>query len=130
IATSFAFGPSALAHEGHGAESNVVSTQKAMRDLWVDHIFWVRGVLFASARKDKAARAAAEKQVVENAKSIAKAIEPFYGKKASDKLFELLAGHYGAINDYIKATIPSPKAKKQKAAVDKLTANASEIATF
>src|SRR5690606_2543197 len=65
-----------------------------------------------------------------NARKIANVIQPFYGKAASDKLFELLAGHYGAISNYMKATLPKPKAKNQKTATDKLTSNAVEIATF
>jgi hypothetical protein len=112
------------------AESKAVATQMAMRDLWVDHIFWVRSVVAATACKDKKAQAEAEKQVVADAKKIAGAVEPFYGKPASEKLFGLLAGHYGAIKDYMNATLPSPNAAKQKAATDKLTANANEIAEF
>lgn len=45
-----------------------------MRDLWVDHVFWVRNVVMASAAKNKKAQAEAEKQVVENAKRIANAL--------------------------------------------------------
>jgi hypothetical protein len=112
------------------AESKAVATQMAMRDLWVDHIFWVRSVVVSAAAKDKKAQAEAEKQVVADAKKIAGAVEPFYGKAASEKLFGLLAGHYGAIKDYMNATLPSPNAGKQKAASDKLTANANEIAEF
>lgn len=116
---------SATAHS-----SKAVDTKMAVRDLWVDHIFWVRSVVVAKAQKNKNSMEEAEKQAVANAKNIAGVIEPFYGEAASKKLFELLAGHYGAIKDYMNATLPSPNAKKQKAATDKLTANAVEIATF
>jgi hypothetical protein len=124
---------SAVAHEGghdKGGLSKTVSTQMAMRDLWVDHIFWIRDVVMETAAKNKNAQAEAEKQVVANAKKIAGTIEPFYGKAASEQLFKLLAGHYGAVKDYMNATLPTPNAAKQKAATDKLTANATAIADF
>lgn len=110
--------------------SKTITTQMAVRDLWVDHIFWIRSVVMAKAEKNKKAEAEADQQVVSNAKKIAGVIEPFYGKPASEKLFGLLAGHYGAVKDYMNATLPSPNVAKQKAATDKLTSNAMEIATF
>lgn len=112
------------------APSKATATQMALRDLWVDHVFWVRNVVMAKAQKNKQLESESEKQVVANAKSIAAAIEPFYGKAANEKLFGLLAGHYGAIKDYMNATMPKPNDSKQKAAVDKLTNNAKEIAAF
>jgi hypothetical protein len=42
---------------------------------------------------------------VANAQQIAGSIEPFYGKPASEKLFALLAEHYGAIRDHLDATV-------------------------
>src|SRR5262249_6278922 len=78
---------------------------------------------------NKAAAAAAEKQVVANARQIADAIVPFYGKEAGDKLFGLLAGHYGAVKEYLEATAAGSKTK-QDAAFQKLVANAGEIAKF
>ncbi len=126
LATSLGF-----AHQGkHAASDKALETQLAMRDLWIDHIFWTRAVTFATARGDKASSQAAIDQVVANAKAIAGAIEPFYGKDASDQLFKLLAGHWGAISDYLNATIPKKNSKKQKTAVDALTANAKELAKF
>lgn len=111
-------------------DSKEVATQLALRDLWVDHVFWVRSVMTARAAKDKKAEEAAEKQVVENAKMIAGAIEPFYGKAATEKLFQLLAGHYGAIKEYLDATMPKVKSAAQSSATKNLTANAMEIASF
>jgi hypothetical protein len=66
---------------------------------------------------------------VENAKSIAGSITPYYGKEAADKLFGLLAGHYGAIKEYMNAEFGS-NAQAKEAAVDKLKKNAGEIAVF
>jgi len=109
--------------------SKVAETKAAIRDLWVGHIFWVRGVVFATLEKNKRAADAAEKAVVANAKDIGGAIAPFYGQPASDKLFSLLAGHYGAIKEYLEATVKKDK-KAEGTATDHLTANAQEIAAF
>jgi hypothetical protein len=126
LASALLMSASGYAHD----MSKTATTQMAVRDLWVDHIFWIRGVVMAHAEKNQKAEAAADKMVVENAKKIAAVIEPFYGKAAGEKLFSLLAGHYGAVKDYMSATFPKPNDKKQKAAADSLTANAMEIATF
>lgn len=107
----------------------VAATRNALRDLWIGHIFWVRNVVVDRYGDNAAAAKAAEAQVVANAKAIAGAIEPFYGKAASDKLFGLLAGHWGAISDHIDATKQGSKAG-QDAATKKLLANANEIADF
>lgn len=119
----------ALAEAQAKAVADPVETRMAVRDLWVGHIFWVRNVVTARFEKDARAEAAAEKQVVANAKSIAGVIEPFYGKPASDKLFELLAGHYGAIKAYLDGTSTGDSAAQQ-AALGKLTDNAGQIAKF
>lgn len=111
------------------AQVKVDEASAAQRDLWVGHIFWVRNVVVDTLAGNKQAAAVAEKEVVANAKAIAASIEPFYGKAASDKLFALLAGHYGAIKEHLAATAAGSKAK-QDAAVKKLTANATEIAKF
>src|SRR4026209_3024193 len=56
-------------------------------------------------------------------------IEPYYGKDASGKLFGLLAGHYGAVKQYLEATVAGSK-DRQDAAYQSLSGNASEIARF
>ena len=109
--------------------AKVTVTREALRDLWVGHVFWVRNVVVETMAGNAAAVAAAEAEVVANAKQIGEAIEPFYGKPAADKLFNLLAGHYGAVKQYLEATAAGSKAK-QDAAVKNLTGNATEIAKF
>jgi CBS domain-containing protein len=111
------------------AAAKVAETSAAQRDLWVGHIFWVRNVVTETLAGNKKAAAAAEKEVVANAKAIATSIEPFYGNAASEKLFGLLAGHYGAVKQYLDATAAGSQAK-QDAAVKNLTGNATEIAKF
>lgn len=111
------------------AQAKVAETGAALRDLWVGHVFWVRNVVIEALAQNEPARAAAEKEVVANARAIAAAIEPYYGKAASEKLFGLLAGHYGAVRQYLEATAAGSKAG-QDAAVRSLTGNANEIARF
>jgi hypothetical protein len=107
----------------------VAETKAALRDLWVGHIFWVRGVVFATIAKNGSAASAAEQATVANAKEIAGAIAPFYGQPASDQLFSLLAGHYGAVKEYLDAAVKQDTSGGATA-TDHLTANAQEIAAF
>lgn len=109
--------------------SQLADTRDALRGLWSGHIFWVRNVVVARLHGDAAAAKAAEAEVVANARAIAGAVEPFYGKAASDGLFQLLAGHWGAISEYLDATRSGSKAQ-QDAAFTKLNANARDISVF
>lgn len=109
--------------------AKTAQTEAALRDLWVGHGFWVRNVVLETLQGNTAAAAAAEKEVFENAKQIAASIEPFYGKEASEKFFSLLGGHYGAIKQYLDATVAGSPAK-QEAATKALVANGGEIAAF
>src|SRR5688572_22892577 len=109
--------------------AKVADTRAALRDLWIGHVFWVRNVVDATFEGDAAAAKAAEGQVVANAKAIAGSIEPFYGKAASEKLFTLLAGHWGAIKGYLDATHAGDVAKADASFKD-LLKNADEIAVF
>ncbi len=106
-----------------------VELREALRDLWVGHVFWVRNVALATRMGDTGAAKVAEENVVKNARAIADAIIPVYGKPAADKLFGLLAGHYGAVKEYMVAAYAADKGGKN-AAVDKIKANATEIAGF
>lgn len=109
--------------------NKVAETKAALRDLWLGHILGIRNVAVATVDKNTAAREAADKGVVDNAEQIARSIEPFYGKPASEKLFTLLAGHYGAIRDDLDATVTG-NAAQQQAATKALTENSAEIASF
>ena len=135
LATVFAPAAPALAqHETHSlaqapAPAKVSETGAALRDLWVSHIFWVRNVVVSTFAGNQPAAAVAEREVVANAKQIAAAIEPYYGKDASEKLFGLLAGHYGAVKQYLEATVAGSK-DRQDPAYKSLSGNASEIARF
>lgn len=119
---------------GHSAQKNVrnqktLQTAASLRDLWLDHIFWVRNVSIATIDKNDAAIKTAEQETVANAQAIAASIEPFYGAAAKDQFFKLLAGHYGAVKAYLTATVAGDVAA-QATATQSLTSNAEEIATF
>lgn len=135
--------PSAQAAEHHHAASaesqsstqaapvsaKLKATQTALRALWQGHIDAVRKVVVAEIAGNHAALKTAEGEVVANAHGIANAIAPYYGQPAADKLFPLLAGHYGAVKAYLDASL-AKDAKAQGAATEKLTSNADQIATF
>jgi hypothetical protein len=131
------FAPVVPALAQHGTQSvaqmsapaKVNETGAAQRDLWVGHVFWVRNVVVSTFAGNRPAAAAAEQEVVANAKNIAVAIEPYYGKEASEKLFGLLAGHYSAVKQYLEATLAGNKGK-QEVAFKSLSANATEISRF
>jgi hypothetical protein len=110
-------------------QTKVNATQAALRDLWIGHVFWVRNVVVAELAGDASAQEVAEKKVVENAQSIAASIEPFYGAEAKEGLFTLLAGHYGAVKDYLDASVAEDGVKQTEAA-STLIGNAGEIASF
>ncbi len=110
-------------------QTKVDATKAALRDLWLGHVFWVRNVVIAELAGDASAQQVAEKQVVANAQAIAASIEPFYGAEAKEKLFTLLAGHYGAVKAYLDASVAKNDAK-QTEATSQLIGNAGEIASF
>ncbi len=133
-AMALAFAPAhALAKEKKAAPAKLtakaVDLKLALRDLWVGHIFWVRNVVVMTKMGDSEGAKVAEGKAVDNAKAIANAVAPFYGQKAADKLFDLLAGHYGAIKEYMSAAYAGNK-EAQDAASDKLKKNGDEIASF
>ena len=107
----------------------VFETKMALRDLWVEHVFWIRNYVLAYHAGDEKQRDAAETQVVANAKALAQSIELFYGGAASEQLFTLLAGHWGAVKSYNEATAAGSQ-PEQKRALDQLTTNAHQIADF
>jgi hypothetical protein len=106
-----------------------VEMREALRDLWQGHIFWVRNVVLSTKLGETEAAKVAEENVVKNARAIADSVIPFYGKDAADKLFGLLAGHYGAVKEYMTVSYFGNNAGKE-AAVDKIKKNATEIAVF
>ena len=99
------------------AESAALTTRMALRDLWVEHIFWVRNYAVANQAGNARQAEVAANEVVTDATKIANSIAPLYGQTAADQLLKLLAGHWGAIKHYSDATVAKDK-KGQQAAVD------------
>jgi hypothetical protein len=107
----------------------VLETKMALRDLWVEHVFWIRSYVLATQADDEAQRKIAETEVVTNAKALAGTIVPFYGQAAADGLLNLLAGHWTAVRDYTTAMDGHSQSGRDKA-VKAITVNAHEIAKF
>jgi hypothetical protein len=127
---AFAFAAPSLAVPSASADRvAVLETKMALRDLWVEHIFWIRNYVLAEHAHDATQAKIAEAEVEANAKALAATITPFYGQAASDGLFKLLAGHWNAVRDYDTATRAHSKSG-QDAAVTAITSNAREIAKF
>ncbi|VVP15610.1 hypothetical protein [Pseudomonas fluorescens] len=110
-------------------DSAALTTRLALRDLWAEHIFWIRGYVIANQAGDKAQAKVAAEQVVNNATQIANSLTPLYGQPAADQLLKLLAGHWAAVKHYSDATV-AKDAKGKQAAVAELTSNAKAIAAF
>ncbi|EJM12869.1 hypothetical protein PMI22_05179 [Pseudomonas sp. GM21] len=111
------------------ADSAALTTRLELRDLWAEHIFWIRDYVVANQAGDKAQAKVAAEQVVNNATQIANSIAPLYGQPAADQLLKLLAGHWAAVKHYSDATV-AKDAKGKQAAVAELTSNAKAIAAF
>lgn len=111
------------------ADSPALTTRLALRDLWVEHIFWIRNYAIANQAANQAEAKVAADQVVANATQIANSIAPLYGQPAADQLLKLLAGHWGAVKHYSDASVAKDEKAKQAAVAD-LTSNAKAIAVF
>lgn len=107
----------------------VLETKMALRDLWVEHVFWIRNYVLATHAHDPVQSKVAEQEVVANAKALAATIKPFYGQAAADSLFKLLAGHWAGVRDYNTATLAKSKPDQDKASAS-IVGNAREIARF
>jgi hypothetical protein len=130
VLAAFAFAtPSSAAPSASTDRVAVLETKMALRDLWVEHIFWIRSYVLATHAHDAKQAKIAEQEVVTNAKALAGTITPFYGQGASDGLFKLLAGHWGAVRDYNTATGAHSRSGQDEA-VAAITQNAREIAKF
>ena len=120
-------------YESRAAEKvnpiRVAEMQKTLRDLWLGHIFMIQHVVLFNTSNDPAARDAADKQVLANAKQIANVFIPFYGEARSAKLFTMLSGHYAAVKEYSEATIAG-NTRQQDAALVRLGSNADDIDGF
>lgn len=106
-----------------------VDRKEAMRDLWVEHIFWIRNVVLETYANNPAAAKVADGEVLANAKRVSLVLEPLCGKAGSDRFYGLIVGHYDPIRQYLEATVAgSPE--RQSAARKALYGNADQLAVF
>jgi hypothetical protein len=113
--------------------AKVDELRMALRDLYVNHVFWVRSLVIATRLGEKKAVGEADEYGLKNAKAIGQSIAPYYGNAAGDKFATLFVGHYSAVKGYMSAAFASNfkgNAALKKAAVDRLTKNANDIAAF
>jgi hypothetical protein len=101
----------------------------ALRSLWHGHVVHTREYALAVHAGHKADASKAADAVVANAKQLADAVAGFYGKAAGERMLQLLAGHWGAVQAMTDARARHDDAGATKAMND-LTANAGEIAKF
>ena len=136
VVISLLFAWSAAPAPGQAAAPNpakVAELKMAQRDLYLNHIFWVRSLVVSTRLGEKKAATEADEYGLKNAKAIGESIAPFYGQAAGDKFATLFVGHYSAVKGYMTAAFANnfkgnPALKK--AAVDRLMKNADEIAAF
>lgn len=126
----------ALAHPGpHPAAATAATApaapklQATLRSLWHGHVVHARAYAQAVHAGHAAAASKAADDVVGNAKQLANAVGSFYGDAAGKQMLTLLAGHWGAVKALTGARARHDDAAATTAMND-LTANAGEIATF
>lgn len=129
LCTQPLFNQALASTDAPAAEPAALSTRLALRDLWVEHVFWVRNYAVANQVGNKAQADTAARQVVSNATTIANSLAPLYGQPAADQMLKLLAGHWGAVKHYSDATVAKDRSGQQ-AAVNELSGNAKAIAGF
>jgi hypothetical protein len=116
-----------------GNPAKVAELKMALRDLYINHIFWVRDLVVSTRLGEKAAVKEADEYGLNNAKAIGRSIAPFYGQAAGEKFVTLFVGHYSSVKAYMNAAFANNfkgNASLKKAALDRLTKNANDIAVF
>jgi len=99
-----------------------------MRQLWADHVVWIRNYIIATVAETTDVHDAT-KRLLQNQDDIGNAIIPYYGKEAGQKLTALLKDHITIAVDLIAAA-KLKDADKVTELDTKWHANAQEIATF
>jgi hypothetical protein len=125
--------PTARSQAATPNPAKVDELKMALRDLYINHIFWVRSLVVSTRLGEKAAVKEADEYGLKNAQAIGRSIAPIYGQAAGEKFATLFVGHYSAVKAYMNAAFANSfkgNATLKKAAVDRLTKNATEIAVF
>src|SRR5262252_9163002 len=106
VASSLLFAPtlaSVHAQTATATPQKVADLKMALRDLLVNHIFWVRSLVVETRLGDKAAAMEADEYGLKNAKAVGQSIQPFYGQAAADKFAALFVGQYSDVKGYMVA---------------------------
>ena len=113
--------------------AKVAELKMTLRNLYINHIFWVRDLVTSTRFGEKAAVSEADEYGLKNAEAIGHSIAPFYGQAAGDKFATLFVGHYSGVKAYMNAAFANTfrgNVAMKKAARDKLMSNANSIAVF
>ena len=113
--------------------AKVAELKMALRDLYVNHIFWVRTLVIATRLGEKTEAGEADEYGLKNAVAIGQSIAPVYGQAAGEKFAMLFTAHYATVKGYMTAAFAnnfSGNAALKKAALDRLLKNANDIAMF
>src|SRR2546425_10398473 len=113
--------------------AKVADLRMALRDLYINHVFWVRSLVLSTRLGETKAVSEADEYGLENAKAIGLSIGPFYGQAAGEKFSSLFVGHYSAVKKYMSAAFANGfrgNATLKKTALNSLMQNAAEIAAF
>lgn len=105
-----------------------INFNKAMRALWEDHVIYTQHYIISALADIPDADAVAQR-LLRNQDDIGKAIKPYYGKEAGDKLAALLRDHILIAADVVKAAKMNDN-EALKTSSKKWQDNAIEIAGF
>jgi hypothetical protein len=121
---------------GHGAAEaiGVKSTNKqaafhdAMRKLWEDHVTWTRLAIISLAH-DLPDLPATQARLLRNQADIGKAIKPYYGRRAGNRLTALLKEHIAGAVALLQAAKAGDQAGIEQRSAE-WYANGNQIADF
>jgi len=102
---------------GHDAGSGTISRtafHQQLRRLWSDHVIWTREYIVATLDGDPGVDAAA-RRLLRNQEDLGKAMAPFYGEAAGERLTALLKEHITIAVDVVKAAKSGDKPGYQTA---------------
>ena len=113
--------------------AKVVQLKMALRDLYINHIFWVRSLVISTRTGEKAAISEADQYGLDNAKVMGRSLASFYGPLAEGPCVYLFANHYLDVKSYMRAAFANNFKGDEtfkETAVDNLTRTADGVALF
>jgi hypothetical protein len=105
ISVSFAWtAPPAQSQATMPNPAKVAAFKMTLRDLYINHIFWVRSLVISTRLGERTASSEADDYGLDNAKAIGRSIAPFYGQMSAKTFTELFVNHYLGVKGYMRAT--------------------------